>query len=96
MKKSVTSMAKGKAVKVVGYARKKPVDVVCERAEALGIYNVESMKRGVAYMYADDEIAIVTNRGHLIMSVDTAKCMIEELTGLIEDIKDMRRMQCRK
>ena len=89
-------MAKGKAIQVVGYDRKKSLDVTCERAESLGIYNVASMRRGVAYMYADDEIAIVTNRGHVTMSVDTAECMIEELTGLIEDIKDMRRMRCRR
>lgn len=89
-------MTKGATVEIRGFDRKKPVDVQCRRAEDYGIYNVESEKRGVAYMYADDEIAIVTSRGYLRMSVETAACLCEELTGLIEDIKDMRRMRCRK
>lgn len=89
-------MAKGKAIEVVGYDRKISVDGQCYKAETLGIYNVDSERRGVAYMYAEDEIAIITCRGHVRMSVDTAKCMIQELTGLLEDIKDLRRMQCQK
>lgn len=89
-------MTKGRAVTVVGYDKKKPIDKVCEKAENMGIYNVESEKRGVAYMYEDDEIAIVTSRGHMLMSVDTARVVAEELIGLIEDIKDLRRMKCRQ
>ena len=88
-------MAKGKAIKVIGYDEKHPLDKICEKAENMGIYNVESEKRGVAYMYALDEIAIVTARGRVEMSVETAETLIEELKGLIEDIKDMRRMRCR-
>ena len=92
----VTSMDRGKSVKVVASDKLHPIDKLCQRAEHRGIYNVESLRRGVCYMYEDDEIAIVTNRGYLLMSVETADVVAEELAGLIEDIKDMRRMQCRK
>jgi len=88
-------MAKGRAIKIVGYDRKYPLNQVCDKAETIGIYNVESEKRGVAYMYALDEIAIVTARGRVEMSFETAQTLVEELSGLIDDIKDMRRMRCR-
>lgn len=89
-------MDRGRAVTIVGYPEKRPIDKVCHKAENMGIYNVESEKRGVAYMYDSGEIAIVTSRGHVMMSFETAETLVEELFGLIKDIKDLRRMQCRK
>ena len=88
-------MSKGKTINVVSYDRKKDLDGICKKAETLGIYNVESERRGVAYMYDSDEIAVVTCRGHIQMSLDAARDLTDELRGLIEDIDDLKRMECR-
>lgn len=87
-------MAKGRAIDVVGYDRKKDLDSLCKRAETLGIYNMESERRGVVYMYESGDVAIVTCRGHLRMTLDTARELVDELRGLIEDIDDLIRMEC--
>lgn len=87
-------MSKGKSIDVVGYQRKS-LRGICEKAETLGIYNVESERRGVAYMYDSDEIAVVTCRGYMRMSLDTAREIVDELKGLIDDIDDLKRMECR-
>ena len=88
-------MYKGRAITIQGFDRKRPLDKLCDKAENNGIYSMESERGGVAYMYEDDEIAIVTSRGCVRMSVETAGLLVEELSGLLEDIKDMRRMRCR-
>lgn len=87
-------MSKGKSIDVVGYQRQS-LRGICEKAETLGIYNVESERRGVAYMYDSDEIAVVTCRGYMRMSLDTAREIVDELKGLIDDIDDLKRMECR-
>lgn len=86
-------MAKGKAIDVIGYECKKDLGMICKKAETLGIYNIESEKRGVAYMYALDEIAVVTCRGYIRMTLETAREIVNELSGIIEDIEDLKRME---
>ena len=62
------------------------------KADTIGAYTVASDKRGVGYIFATGEIAIVTSQGYIRMDEESAHKMIEELHGVLEDVKDLRRM----
>ena len=62
------------------------------KADTIGAYTVASDKRGVGYIFATDEIAIVTAHGYIRMDLESAKRLIDELNGIIADIADLRRM----
>lgn len=65
---------------------------IMTKADNFGAYTVESEKRGVGYVFDTGEIAIVTSQGYIRMDEESACKMIEELQGVLEDVKDLRRM----
>lgn len=72
------------------------VGYMLTRAENIGMYAVESEKRGVGYVFGSDggsdEIAIITAQGYIRMDVQSARKMIQELEGILDDVDDLRRM----
>lgn len=65
---------------------------IMTKADHMGAYTVESEKCGVGYIFETDEIAIVTAQGYIRMDEETAHKMIKELKGILDDVKDLRRM----
>lgn len=57
-----------------------------KRAESIGIYAVESLVSGVAYLCADDEFAIATSNGHIRMPREDAKSIAKEIVGICNDL----------
>ena len=53
-----------------------------KRAESIGIYAVESLVAGVAYVCADDEFAIATSNGHIRMPREDARSLAKEIVGI--------------
>lgn len=63
------------------------------RAEKLGIYTVESMEKGLLYFWNDGEMAILRDNGQYIRFPEKyLDTLIEELTGISEDIRYMKRI----
>ena len=62
------------------------------RAERIGAYTVASERKGLGYIVAPGEISIVTAHGYIRMDEETAHKMIKELKGILDDVKDLRRM----
>ena len=61
-----------------------------KRAENSGIYAVESLVSGVAYLCADDEFAITTSNGHIRMTKEDAKSIAQEIVGICNDIDHIK------
>ena len=57
-----------------------------KRAENSGIYAVESLVAGVAYVCADDEFAIATSNGHIRMPREDARSIAKEIVGICNDL----------
>ena len=57
-----------------------------KRAESIGIYAVESLVSGVAYLCADDEFAIATSNGHIRMPREDARSIAQEIVGICNDL----------
>ena len=57
-----------------------------KKAENSGVYAVESLVAGVAYVCADDEFAIATSNGHIRMPREDAMSIAKEIVGICNDI----------
>ena len=57
-----------------------------KKAENIGVYAVESLVSGVAYLCADDEFAIATSNGHIRMPREDARSMAQEIVGICNDL----------
>lgn len=58
-----------------------------KKAENHGVYAVESLMNGVAYVYKDDEFAIATCKGHVRMNKKDAVKMAKEIIDIFSDIE---------
>ena len=56
------------------------------KAENSGVYAVESLVAGVAYVCADDEFAIATSNGHIRMPREDARSIAQEIVGICNDL----------
>lgn len=66
------------------------------KAEADGMYVVQSEQRGILYLYNDGEFAVVTaGKGMLLMSFAEVELIITELSEIKDDVKDLVRMERR-
>lgn len=63
-----------------------------KKAEGFGCYTVESEKRGIGYIFGEDEIAIINGDGYLRMDSESAESLAIEILSILEDIRDLRRM----
>ena len=57
-----------------------------KKAENSGVYAVESLVAGVAYVCADDEFAIATCNGHIRMPREDARSIAQEIVGICNDL----------
>ena len=57
-----------------------------KKAENSGVYAVESLVAGVAYVCADDEFAIATSDGRIRMPREDAKSIAQEIVGICNDL----------
>ena len=57
-----------------------------KKAENSGVYAVESLVAGVAYVCADDEFAIATSNGHIRMTKEDARNVAQEIVGICNDL----------
>ena len=57
-----------------------------KKAENSGVYAVESLVAGVAYVCADDEFAIATSNGHIRMPREDARSTAQEIAGISTDL----------
>lgn len=64
---------------------------LARRAETIGAYSVQSEARGIMYFYRDGEYAICTRYQTLRLTERQAQFVAEELAGILNDIKDLRR-----
>lgn len=71
---------------------KNGIEGLLGKADTIGAYTVASDKRGVGYIFATGEIAIVTAHGYIRMDLESAKRLVSELSGIIEDVGDLKRM----
>lgn len=68
---------------------------IAGRAEALGMYPVQSEMRGVLYIYNDGEYAIVTPDFVWRMPDKKLKKVLRELAGIVQDVEDLKDMEVR-
>ena len=68
---------------------------IAGRAESLGMYPVQTEERGVLYIYNDGEYAIVTPDFIWRMSAEKLKAIVRELTGIVQDVEDLKDMEVR-
>lgn len=76
-------------------AMKNSLTNIAGRAEALGMYPVQSEMRGVLYIYNDGEYAIVTPDFVWRMPAEKLKRILRELTGIVQDVEDLKDMEVR-
>ena len=67
------------------------IDGIATRANNMGIYTVESLIDGIYYFFEDDECVIAGTNGHMKMKIDTAEQMAQELTDIINDVRESDR-----
>ncbi len=65
---------------------------IAVKAEAYGVYNVQSKVRGMLYCYADGEYALVRPNGLVRIRASELDTVIAELTGIRDDVKDLLRI----
>lgn len=75
---------------------KNSLQQIAGKAEALGMYPVESTMRGVLYIYNDGEYAICTPDFIWRMSEERLRTVLAELLGIVHDVKDLRAMEVRQ
>ncbi len=68
------------------------LDRLCYKAEINDVYVVQSLERCLAYMYRDEEFAIVTTSGQMRMRFDEAEALSRELLDILQDIRDLKSM----
>lgn len=68
---------------------------IAGRAEHLGMYPVASELRGVLYIYNDGEYAICTPDFVWRMSEKRLLTILAELTGIVQDVRELRDMEVR-
>lgn len=74
---------------------KQSIAQIASKAETLGMYVVASNAKGLLYIYDDGEYAIVTPDIVLRLSERRMELMVAELIGVIQDVKDLKRMEVR-
>ena len=74
---------------------KNSLTAIAGRAETLGMYPVESEQRGVLYVYHDGEYAICTPDFVWRLSAAKLEAVLGELSGIVEDVKDLQVMEVR-
>lgn len=68
---------------------------IAGRAEHLGMYPVASELRGVLYIYNDGEYAICTPDFVWRLPEKRLLTLLAELTGIIQDVRELRDMEVR-
>lgn len=74
---------------------KNSLNSIAVRAETLGMYPVQSEVRGVLYIYNDGEYAICTPNFVWRMSEKRLLTVLAELTGIAQDVRELRDMEVR-
>lgn len=67
------------------------IDMMATRANNMGIYTVESLVNGIYYFFEDDSCVIASTNGHMMMSMDTAEQLVQELAEIIKDVRQDKR-----
>lgn len=80
-------------MEITKYKTRHHVESLMMRACDNDVYAVDSEMNGMGYAYDDGYMAIVCPLGYVKMPIDTMRIMVSELTGIISDVDDLRRMR---
>lgn len=76
---------------IEGYGKQRHIQDMLLKACDTDVYAIDSNMTGIGYAYEDGYIAIISTTGWMKMPIASCEVMADELKGIIEDIKDIRK-----
>lgn len=84
-------MTRGRKPAATFGSREQRINEMATRASNKGIYTVESLREGLIYFIEEDTVIIASSCGFMKCDLNVAELIANELSEVIEDVKQHRR-----